>query len=58
MTLIRIVQSGGRRVRMVLSMRCMARNSYVSVMTVTIERDRLLNDTPVAERRIELAGMS
>jgi hypothetical protein len=43
---------------MVLSMRGAIRNSYVLVMTVTIERERLLANTPVTERRIELAGLS
>jgi pimeloyl-ACP methyl ester carboxylesterase len=43
---------------MVLSMRSANRGSYVLVMTVTIERQRLLENMPVTERRIELAGMS
>lgn len=43
---------------MVLSMRGAIRNSYVRVMTVTIERRRLLANMPVTERRIELAGLS
>jgi pimeloyl-ACP methyl ester carboxylesterase len=43
---------------MVLPMRSATLDSYVSVMTMTIERERLLNNTPVAERRLELAGMS
>jgi pimeloyl-ACP methyl ester carboxylesterase len=43
---------------MVLAMRSAIRGSYILVMTVTIERERLLENAPVSEWRFELAGLS